>query len=99
MQSRASTRTSTHRVERLGEFRNEHRLLAIRPGGNDGDSSPGFLLDEFQVTLRFIWQLLITVDAERACPPAGQLCINRFDVLVAGSLRGNFLRFLAVNPI
>src|SRR5271157_1845233 len=72
-----------HRIKRLRELRNEHRLLTVRTSRNNADLRSGFLLHEFEIPLGLLRQPIIAVDAKCARLPARQFPIHRFDLLVA----------------
>src|SRR5208283_967434 len=74
---------SAHRIKSLLKLGNEYCLLAVRSGRDDAHRRSRFLLHEFEVTLGLLRQPIVIVDAKRACLPAWQLRINRFDLFVA----------------
>jgi hypothetical protein len=85
------------RLQHLSEFRNHHRLLAVRTGGDNSNLGAGFPLDEFQIAFGFSRQPIIVIDAVRGGLPTRKLFINRLDLFVSRDLRWNLLRLFAID--
>src|SRR5580692_1386030 len=81
-------------IERFGELGQNHRLPAVRPGGNHSDARAALALLEPKILPRGLRQFIEFGNSLRRLAPAFERSVTGFDTLkllhVGGNLVGDF---------